>query len=221
MSPEARPPHRHPRAVLLDFHGTLAVARSVDEWIADARTRVPHDVDPSAGLSDRIRNVWADAGQRFPTLDWDLDPTSHRHAFVSTISRDDRVSTELAEALYETMPQQWMLNAGAAAFIARASDIGMPLAVVSNIALDVRPALQRWGLASAFDAVILSYEVGYAKPDPRIFRLASDSLGVDPRHCVMIGDSSRDDGGAAALGMQCMIARPEQMHRAFELALPS
>ncbi|MFC9560288.1 HAD family hydrolase [Agromyces sp. NPDC056965] len=222
MSPGLRPRRRHaPRAVLLDFHDTLVIARSVDDWIAEARSAVTHDADPPAWLAERIRNVWGDARRQFPALEWDLDPAAHRHAFVATLTRDDRVSTGLAEALYERMPRQWEPNAGAADFIARASDSGMPLAVVSNIALDIRPALERWGLATAFGAVILSYEVGYAKPDPRIFRLAADSLGVDPTHCLMIGDSAHHDGGAAALGMQCVIARPEQMHRAFELALPS
>lgn len=128
---------------------------------------------------------------------------------------------DFAEALYETMPGQWVLNDGAADFLIRASGAGMRLAIVSNIALDVRPALERWGIASALDAVILSYEVGYVKPDPRIFQLAADSLGIDPTDCLMIGDSTQDDVGGAILGMQCLIARPDQTWRAFALASPS
>jgi FMN phosphatase YigB (HAD superfamily) len=89
---------------------------------------------------------------------------------------------------------------------------------VSNTSLDIRPALERWGVASAFGAVILSYEVGYVKPDSRIFQLAADALGVDPTACLMIGDTAHDDGGAAAIGMQCLISRQDQMPRAFDLA---
>ncbi|WP_285042416.1 HAD family hydrolase [Plantibacter sp. LMC-P-059a] len=131
------------------------------------------------------------------------------------------MSTDFAEALYEVMPNQWVLNDGAFDFIARASGAGVRLAIVSNIALDIRPALQRWGIDSLLDAVILSYEVGYVKPDPRIFQLAADALGVDPTECLMIGDSQHDDVGGAVLGMACLIARPEQMWRAFALASPA
>ncbi|HEY8912094.1 HAD-IA family hydrolase, partial [Lacisediminihabitans sp.] len=157
----------------------------------------------------------------FPTLDWDLDPAAHRHAFVSTLSHDGAIGVDFAEALYETMPNQWVLNDGASDLIVRASRAGMRLAIVSNIALDIRPALERWGISSALDAVVLSYEVGYVKPDPRIFQLAADLLDTDPRDCLMIGDSAHDDVGGAVLGMQCLIARPEQMWRAFALASPS
>ncbi|KRC58366.1 hypothetical protein ASE14_17305 [Agromyces sp. Root81] len=209
-----------PSAVLLDFHNTLAIARSVEDWIGGARSMVSGGIGAPERLPEMIRNVWGDARELFPALEWDLDPAAHRHAFVSTLGRGDGVSSEFAEALYETMPRQWVLNAGAAAFIVRASAAGILLGLVSNIALDVRPALEGWGIASAFGAVILSYEVGYAKPDPRIFQLAADSLGVDPTACLMIGDSAHDDGGASALGMQCMITRPEQMRHVFELVCP-
>jgi HAD superfamily hydrolase (TIGR01509 family) len=205
-----------PGAVLLDFHNTVAVPRSIDGWIDEARNRVTgnHAVPARA----RIRNVWADARKLFPTQAWDLDSAAHRHAFISTLSHDGAVSLDLAEALYEVMPDQWVMNDGASDFITRASGEGTRLAIVSNIALDIRPALERWGIASALDAVILSYEVGYVKPDPRIFQLAADSLGVDPTDCLMIGDSEHDDVGGAVLGMQCLIARPDQMWRAFAFA---
>ncbi len=223
-SAAVRPSHRslaHPRAVLLDFHNTLAVLRSVDGWINEAGARIASGPGSGPMPLERIRNVWADAKRLFPTLDWDLDPAAHRHAFVSTLSHDGAMSIDFVEALYETMPNQWVLNDGAADFLARASDAGMRLAIVSNIALDIRPALKRWGIASALDAVILSYEVGFVKPDPRIFQLAADSLGIDPADCLMIGDSAHDDVGGAVLGIQCLIARPDQTWRAFALASPS
>lgn len=205
---------------MLDFHNTLAIARSFDAWVDDAAALVTSDVGLRTPAVDRLRNVWGDAKRLFPTLDWDLDPVAHRHVFVSTVSRDGVVPTDLAVALYETLPDQWTLNYGAEDFLLRASRAGMRLAIVSNIAVDIRPTLQRWGVSSALDAVILSFEVGHVKPDPRIFQLAADSLGVDPTECLMIGDSALDDVGGSALGMQSLIVRPEQTWRAFELASP-
>lgn len=221
---EARPSHQsgpRPSAVLLDFHNTLAVVRSVDEWIDEASDLIAGGLAPGAIPHERIRNVWVDARRLFPALDGDLDATAHRHAFVSTLSHDDAIPIDVAEALYAVMPNQWKLNAGASDFIARASAAGTRLGIVSNIALDIRPALERWGIAAAIDAVILSYEVGCVKPDPRIFRLAADALGVDPTDCLMIGDSAHDDVGGAALGMPCVIVPPDGTWRAFALASPS
>jgi len=193
----------------------------METWIDEAGARMESRPASKPMPHERIRSVWGDAKKLFPTLDWDLDPAAHRHAFVSTLSHDGAIGVDFAEALYETMPNQWVLNDGASDLIVRASRAGMRLAIVSNIALDIRPALERWGISSALDAVVLSYEVGYVKPDPRIFQLAADLLDTDPRDCLMIGDSAHDDVGGAVLGMQCLIARPEQMWRAFALASPS
>lgn len=210
----------HPRAVLLDFHNTTAIVRSLETWIDEATSLLArHPASRSAAL-ESLGNVWNDARQLFPTLDWDLDPAAHRHAFISTLSHDGAIAIDFAEALYVTMPNQWELNRGVADFIVRASTAGMRLAIVSNIALDIRPALEGWGIASALGAVVLSYEVGYVKPDPRIFQLAADLLDTDPKDCLMIGDSAHDDVGGTVLGMQCVITRPEQMWRALELASP-
>lgn len=207
-----------PAAILLDFHNTLAVPGSLDAWIQQALERSPGaEAVPTA---DRLGSVWAEARRLFPEQDGDLDPALHRRAFVSALSHDGTTSVGLAEALYATMPDQWVLNDGAAAFVARAAAAGIPLAVLSNIALDVRPALERWGIAQHLSAVLLSSEVGYVKPDPRIFRLAADALGVPAAECLMIGDSAHDDGGAAAVGMTCLIARPERIGVAFALACP-
>ncbi len=50
------------------------------------------------------------------------------------------------------------------------------------------------------DAYALSYEHGVQKPDPRLFSVACEALGTDPRQVLMVGDNKAADGGAAALG---------------------
>jgi putative hydrolase of the HAD superfamily len=52
-------------------------------------------------------------------------------------------------------------------------------------------------------AVVDSERVGILKPDPRIFMMALDGLGVKPTDAVFVGDSAaRDMAGARALGMR-------------------
>ena len=79
------------------------------------------------------------------------------------------------------------------------------LALVTNGA----SCLQREKLAGSglgeddFDAVVISGDIGVAKPEPAIFAHALSQLGVDADQAVMIGDSlERDVDGAAAVGIR-------------------
>ena len=58
-------------------------------------------------------------------------------------------------------------------------------------------------LAPLVDHLILSYETGLCKPQPEIYQLAAEKLGVTCEDCVFIGDGgSRELYGAAQVGMQ-------------------
>lgn len=57
-------------------------------------------------------------------------------------------------------------------------------------------------LASLFDATVLSYEVGMVKPDPAIYRLMAERLGVTPEECVMIDDGEKNCAGAEYVHMK-------------------
>ena len=76
------------------------------------------------------------------------------------------------------------------------------LAVVSNWDPGLEHLLERLGLHAAFRVVVGSADVGVAKPDPRIFRLATDALGVAPEQTLHVGDLyDYDIVGARAAGL--------------------
>jgi FMN phosphatase YigB (HAD superfamily) len=55
--------------------------------------------------------------------------------------------------------------------------------------------------------------VGVAKPDPAIFRLALEAMGVDPQHALHIGDTpAADVEGARAAGMHAVLVDPFDHH---------
>lgn len=56
-----------------------------------------------------------------------------------------------------------------------------------------------------FDAVVVSGEVGLAKPDPKIFELIEDQLGVPPQDCLMIDDNPMHCSGAIESGMKAVV----------------
>jgi len=79
---------------------------------------------------------------------------------------------------------------------------GLELAVVSNWDVGLAEHLGRIGVASFFSAIVTSAEAGAAKPDPAVFRLALERLGVQPGRALHIGDEPEDEEGAQAAGMR-------------------
>jgi len=82
---------------------------------------------------------------------------------------------------------------------------GLRIGVCSNLALPYGPPLLA-ALPDTPDAVILSYEVGLVKPDPDIFHLVCDRLGLQPAEIQFVGDTpSADVDGPRAIGMPALL----------------
>ncbi len=81
---------------------------------------------------------------------------------------------------------------------------GFRVAIVSNCTSESGEVIHTTLLAQAADAVVLSCDVGLAKPDPAIYLLACERIGVpDPSDCVFVGDGADTElRGAARLGMR-------------------
>jgi putative hydrolase of the HAD superfamily len=79
---------------------------------------------------------------------------------------------------------------------------GLEVAVVSNWDIGLAEHLERIGAASLFSAVVTSAEAGAAKPDPAVFRLALERLGVEPARALHVGDEAADEEGARGAGMR-------------------
>ena len=56
-----------------------------------------------------------------------------------------------------------------------------------------------------FDALILSYDIGVRKPDPRIFRAALDAAGVPPDQCLYFDDLEGNIRAANRLGIPSVL----------------
>ena len=90
--------------------------------------------------------------------------------------------------------------------LARLRAGGARLAVVSNWDVSLHDVLERTGLRPLVDAVVISAELGVAKPDPAIFRAALDRLGAGPDGALHLGDSLEDDvAGARAAGLEAVL----------------
>ncbi len=73
--------------------------------------------------------------------------------------------------------------------------------IISNAWHGLAKMMNDWEIIDAFDVAIGSGDVGFLKPDPRIYQLALEKLGVAPHEAVFIDDFSVNIDGARALGM--------------------
>ena len=96
------------------------------------------------------------------------------------------------------------------------------LAVISNFDRRLRCVLEDLGVASKFEQLFISSEMGCEKPDPGIFQQALAGMGVDAWRCLHVGDDpERDWAGAAAAGMAVFeVRRPEVTLDHLPLAAP-
>jgi putative hydrolase of the HAD superfamily len=68
-----------------------------------------------------------------------------------------------------------------------------PMVLVSNFYGNISVVLQEFGLDGIFEEVIESAVVGIRKPDPQIFLLGVDALGMKPEEVTVVGDSLEKD----------------------------
>lgn len=68
-----------------------------------------------------------------------------------------------------------------------------------------------WDLSGGFDAVVLSGDVGMRKPDPEVYLLACERIGVSPAECVFADDSEENLQAAVDLGMTPLFALDERV----------
>jgi putative hydrolase of the HAD superfamily len=88
---------------------------------------------------------------------------------------------------------------------------GFKLGIVSNSNYLTRGVVEKLDLPQAIDVVILSYEVGLIKPDPTIYELALQKLGVAASDCLYVGDGSDNEmQGANAVGLHTALVEQER-----------
>ena len=129
----------------------------------------------------------------------DLVDETFRHAGMT-----DPLPVPLFPALFEhySEPCAWELFPETLESLDRLVS-RFPLAVISNFDRRYHRIALGLGLSEYFQHVILSAEIGAAKPSSTIFRVASRALGCDPDAILHVGDDPANDWeGAAAAGFQ-------------------
>lgn len=116
---------------------------------------------------------------------------------------------ERLRRIYETEHLWTHVEEGTREALERLRERGYRLAVLSNADGRVEGLLEEVGLRPYFEFVLDSHEVGVEKPDPRIFRLALERLGLAPEEVLYVGDLYPVDVlGARRAGLRALLVDP-------------
>ncbi len=193
-------PATSPRAVVFDFGGVLwdmrwDVARELDRL---------HDLPRSSVFETLYRSpAWADvecgAG----------DPAQWLDGAHAELER--RAGRPLPRLHEEWRKAQAPIDLNIA--LVRALRPPYRCSVLSNADVSLRGRLEgELALHHLFDDIVVSAEVGVAKPAARIFRLAAERLGLPPGACVFVDDWDKNVEAAREVGMQAVLHRVDQGH---------
>ncbi len=119
--------------------------------------------------------------------------------FLAAVGRDASLAGAVSDDYVSALSRQSQLMPGALDFC-RAVSARMPIYVVTNgIARVQRGRFLPSELAPYISRLIISEEVGAAKPDPRMLYIAMEQAGIsDKRRVALLGDSLTADIAAAA-----------------------
>jgi putative hydrolase of the HAD superfamily len=182
------------RGLLVDFGGVLTTnvfdsfrAFCRDEGLEEDKVRVLFRSNKEA-LS-LLRGL--EAGE--------LDEDAFSEAFAPLLGVKDHAG--LVDRMFAGMqPEPAMIEA-----LRQARAAGVRTALVSNSW--GRGRYDREAFPELFDGVVISGEVGLYKPQPEIFLLAAETVGLQPRDCVFVDDLRENCEGAEGVGMTAVLHR--------------
>ncbi len=124
-------------------------------------------------------------------------------AFSLALARAMGLPPERAEGLIDDLMSGAGLEADMVDMVRRARAAGVRTGMVSNSwGADRYPADV---VAELFDATVISGLEGFRKPDPRMYELGAQRIGVEPSACVFVDDLPFNLKPAAALGMATVL----------------
>lgn len=151
-----------------------------------------------------IRDLEAEAGREAHMAQLSLSVNTGKigwSAFCSEVAADLGLSAQEVEARYS----QHNLNRLVVALARTLKDRVPIIGLASNAHHEhLRPRLAATGLDALFDPIVLSSEVGAAKPDPAFFAAAVAAAGCAASEALLIDDNQWNVDGAKEFGMQAL-----------------
>ncbi|HEX8763481.1 MAG TPA: HAD family phosphatase [Candidatus Saccharimonadales bacterium] len=185
------------KAVLFDFGGVLTETGKrgyITGVVAEILGLPPETVD-IADLHADLRRGNIQEADFFAAI-------NQRYAKNKQLTKDEFVAkTELVNLSPQVMDLARQLPRH-----------GIVTGILSNVFSVNAERLRARGYYDGFDPVFLSCEIGYAKPDPGIYKYVLEKLNVRPQEILFIDDQEKCTEPARALGMHVVLAMsPDQI----------
>ena len=192
------------RAVVFDLWETVV------DWSAERSTDYDTRFAGTIGITvDEYRAI-----RRSPEL-WLLGETGPLEPVFERLGAELGVPVDVAEAVAFRVAyarESLQPRAGVVETLTELRARGLKVGLISNCTADVPTVWPETLFPPLFDAAVFSATAGLVKPDPAIYELVLDALGVEPHEAMFVGDGANDElGGAQRVGM-----RPVLIHRAGE-----
>jgi putative hydrolase of the HAD superfamily len=181
------------RAVLFDAAETLFTTRgSVGE--------IYHSVARQYGSSATAGDVQAAFTKHFrgagplsveDQKNWWRDIVHRVYTDVGMVRNFDEFFDRVYDKFRDS--QGWILFPETLDVLQQLRDMNVKMGIISNFDSRIYSVLDSLEIRGFFEAVILSSETGYSKPDPQIFQAAIGALDVPAGRILLVGDSINDD----------------------------
>ena len=190
------------RAVVFDLWNTIA-RWPHEEW-AEVRPRVARRLGLSPEeFDERWYGELAHQRETGPIAD-----------VLAQLDLSPEVAEDVLELRGAVTRQGLVPVPGAAETIAELRVRGLKTGLITVCSEDVPRLWAETAFHGLFDAEVFSSSVGLRKPDPRIYQLALDELGVPAGEALFVGDGANDElGGAERVGMTAVMLEvpPEEL----------
>jgi beta-phosphoglucomutase len=185
------------RGVLWDLDGTLVDSTEL-HWIAWRDTMAAEGVPITREMFES-------------TFGWKNDPILRRWLGDDAgEARKARLADEKERAYRAALKAEGVKPLpGAREWVERLHADGWKQAIASSAPLaNIEAVLAVLDLGHDFEAIVSGDDVTTGKPDPQVFLLAAEKLGVPPARAIVVEDAAAGVEGARRAGMKCIGVNP-------------
>ncbi|HCY87727.1 MAG TPA: haloacid dehalogenase type II [Desulfobacteraceae bacterium] len=184
-------------ACVFDAYGTLFDVHSA---VGKHRGRLGGNADSVSALwrTKQLEYTWLRSLMKHHADFWQvtrdaLDFACDTHGIEDAVLKNDLMDAYLSLSAYPEVPEA----------LVALKDRGFKLAILSNGTPGMlEAAVRNSGIASLLDENLSVESVGIFKPDPKVYELAVDRLGVAPHEIIFQSSNAWDASGAAAFGFR-------------------
>ncbi len=189
------------KGILFDYGGTLVAGESPAEIFTNnlARLGLRISEEESNRLERLVRLYWKEHYSSMPRgrrWDREIEAECNRYALstISGISRPGEVAEEIGRRWDDFSDLRTFDDVVEALDVLHSS--GYRMGVVSQTlqtSEELAAKLEHFGIRHHFTCVVTSESTGFDKPDPKLFRFASNAIGIEAQRLCHVGDAYEYD----------------------------